>query len=145
MKKSPHESRTEMRMMMFPSDANPKGNVFGGVILKHVDLVAGIVEKRHELEQLKKNTQDEITQLRKKMEDMKLTLTTVKSAAAKGRSKWDAIMEEGEIEIVVAREKPDGTSLYRELLAAMNAKPVFYLKAIVGTNGKDFTAIQAML
>jgi hypothetical protein len=54
-------------------------------------------------------------------------------------------MEEGEIEIVVAREKPDGTSLYRELLAAMNAKPVFYLKAIVGTNAKDFTAIQAVV
>lgn len=36
-----------MTMMMLPSDANPKGNVFGGVILKHVDLVAGIVAKRH--------------------------------------------------------------------------------------------------
>ena len=33
--------------MMLPSDANPMGNVFGGVILKHVDLVAGIVAKRH--------------------------------------------------------------------------------------------------
>jgi acyl-CoA hydrolase len=45
--KSPNVSRTEMTMMMLPSDANPKGNVFGGVILKHVDLVAGIVSKRH--------------------------------------------------------------------------------------------------
>jgi acyl-CoA hydrolase len=36
-----------MTLMMLPSDANPKGNVFGGVILKHVDLVAGIVSKRH--------------------------------------------------------------------------------------------------
>ena len=36
-----------MTLMMLPSDANPKGNVFGGVILKHVDLVAGIVAKRH--------------------------------------------------------------------------------------------------
>ncbi len=32
---------------MLPSDANPKGNVFGGVILKHVDLIAGLVAKRH--------------------------------------------------------------------------------------------------
>lgn len=47
MRKSPHESKTEMTLMMLPSDANPKGNVFGGVILKHVDLVAGIVSKRH--------------------------------------------------------------------------------------------------
>lgn len=45
--KSPNESNTEMTVMMLPSDANPKGNVFGGAILKHVDLVAGIVAKRH--------------------------------------------------------------------------------------------------
>jgi acyl-CoA hydrolase len=36
-----------MTVMMLPSDANPKGNVFGGVILKHVDLIAGLVAKRH--------------------------------------------------------------------------------------------------
>jgi acyl-CoA hydrolase len=36
-----------MTLMMLPSDANPKGNVFGGVILKYVDLVAGIVSKKH--------------------------------------------------------------------------------------------------
>lgn len=36
-----------MTLFMLPSDANPTGNVFGGTILKHVDLVAGIVAKRH--------------------------------------------------------------------------------------------------
>ena len=41
------ESQTKMTVMMLPSDANPKGNVFGGIILKHVDLVAGVVAKRH--------------------------------------------------------------------------------------------------
>lgn len=45
--KSPDESEAEMIVMMLPSDANPKGNVFGGVILKHVDLIAGLVAKRH--------------------------------------------------------------------------------------------------
>jgi acyl-CoA hydrolase len=45
--KRPEESEAEMIVMMLPSDANPKGNVFGGVILKHVDLVAGLVAKRH--------------------------------------------------------------------------------------------------
>ena len=45
--KSPQESRTEMTVMMLPSDANPMGNVFGGVIVKHVDLAAGLVAKRH--------------------------------------------------------------------------------------------------
>jgi acyl-CoA hydrolase len=34
-------------VLMMPSDANPMGNVFGGTILKHVDLIAGIVAKRH--------------------------------------------------------------------------------------------------
>jgi len=45
--KSPQESKTEMTIMMLPSDANPEGNVFGGVIMKHVDLAAGVVAKRH--------------------------------------------------------------------------------------------------
>jgi acyl-CoA hydrolase len=41
------ESKAEMTIIMLPSDANPKGNVFGGVILKYVDLIAGLVAKRH--------------------------------------------------------------------------------------------------
>jgi acyl-CoA hydrolase len=40
-------SKSETTIMMLPSDANPKGNVFGGVILKHLDLIAGLVAKRH--------------------------------------------------------------------------------------------------
>lgn len=32
---------------MFPSDANPAGNVFGGEILKQIDTIAGIVAQRH--------------------------------------------------------------------------------------------------
>ena len=47
MEKGAHESKTEMTVMMLPSDANPKGNVFGGVIMRHVDLAAGLVAKRH--------------------------------------------------------------------------------------------------
>ena len=45
--KSPSESRAEIIVRMFPSDANPAGNVFGGEILKHIDMVAGIVAQRH--------------------------------------------------------------------------------------------------
>lgn len=47
--KTARESAAEMTVMMLPSDANPKGNVFGGVILRHVDLIAGLVAKRHAL------------------------------------------------------------------------------------------------
>src|SRR6266852_6112622 len=45
--KRPNESKSETTIIMLPSDANPKGNVFGGVILKHLDLIAGLVAKRH--------------------------------------------------------------------------------------------------
>ena len=45
--KSPEESKTEMTVRMFPSDANPAGNVFGGEILKQIDLIAGLVAQRH--------------------------------------------------------------------------------------------------
>lgn len=45
--KSPEESHAEVIIRMFPSDANPAGNVFGGEILKHIDMVAGIVAQRH--------------------------------------------------------------------------------------------------
>ena len=41
------ESQTEMIVRMFPSDANPAGNVFGGEILKQIDLIAGLVSQRH--------------------------------------------------------------------------------------------------
>lgn len=41
------ESEAETTLVMLPSDANPLGNVFGGIILKHVDLIAGLVAKRH--------------------------------------------------------------------------------------------------
>ncbi|SRR5579875_1365827 len=45
--KSASESRAEMTVRMFPSDANPAGNVFGGEILKQIDLIAGLVSQRH--------------------------------------------------------------------------------------------------
>src|SRR5712691_6831733 len=45
--KRSNESKSETTIIMLPSDANPKGNVFGGVILKHLDLIAGLVAKRH--------------------------------------------------------------------------------------------------
>ncbi len=47
LEKSPSESHAEVIVRMFPSDANPAGNVFGGEILKRIDMVAGIVAQRH--------------------------------------------------------------------------------------------------
>ena len=45
--KNAEESKAEMTVRMFPSDANPAGNVFGGEILKQIDLIAGLVAQRH--------------------------------------------------------------------------------------------------
>ena len=47
MEKTPDESKAEVIIRMFPSDANPAVNVFGGAILKHIDMVAGIVAQRY--------------------------------------------------------------------------------------------------
>ena len=45
--KRPDDSQSETAIIMLPSDANPRGNVFGGIILKHVDLIANLVASRH--------------------------------------------------------------------------------------------------
>lgn len=41
------EARATLVRLMMPPDANPHGNVHGGVIMKAVDEVAGIVAHRH--------------------------------------------------------------------------------------------------
>jgi len=45
--KTVSESQTQIAQLMMPEDANPAGNVFGGVILKLIDQAAGIVASRH--------------------------------------------------------------------------------------------------
>ncbi len=41
------ESAIVMTHVVLPQDANPAGNLHGGVILKHVDTAGGVVCKRH--------------------------------------------------------------------------------------------------
>lgn len=41
------ETRLTMSQLMLPSDANPSGNVHGGVIMRLVDTAAGAVAMRH--------------------------------------------------------------------------------------------------
>jgi uncharacterized protein (TIGR00369 family) len=41
------ESRVTMAAVMNPEDANPAGNVHGGVVMKYVDTAAGVVAIRH--------------------------------------------------------------------------------------------------
>lgn len=40
-------SRLQFAKLMLPNDANPAGNVHGGVIMKHADEVAGLVAHKH--------------------------------------------------------------------------------------------------
>jgi predicted nucleic acid-binding Zn-ribbon protein len=57
-----------------------------------------------------------------------------KGAKAK---EWD----QDEIEIAVARERPDGTILHRDIVAIMAKKPpVFYIKAYIVKKGKAISA-----
>jgi len=41
------ESSVIMAHQMLPQDANPMGNVHGGVIMKHIDTAGGVVAMRH--------------------------------------------------------------------------------------------------
>ena len=45
--KAVRESQITMMVAMNPEDANPLGNVHGGVVMKHVDTTAGVVAIRH--------------------------------------------------------------------------------------------------
>ncbi len=42
-----NESSVVMAQVMIPQDANPSGNVHGGVIMKLIDTAAGVVASRH--------------------------------------------------------------------------------------------------
>lgn len=41
------ESAVVMAQVMIPQDANPAGNVHGGVIMRHIDTAAAVVAARH--------------------------------------------------------------------------------------------------
>jgi acyl-CoA hydrolase len=45
--KSPRESEAYMTNFMMPQDANLRGNVFGGTIMKLIDEICGITAVRH--------------------------------------------------------------------------------------------------
>jgi uncharacterized protein (TIGR00369 family) len=45
--KSAKETEVIMTHLVLPQDANPAGNLHGGVILRHIDTTAGVVAKRH--------------------------------------------------------------------------------------------------
>jgi uncharacterized protein (TIGR00369 family) len=45
--KRPKDSAITMAIVMLPEDANPAGNVHGGVIMKHIDSAAGVAAVRH--------------------------------------------------------------------------------------------------
>lgn len=45
--KRPSDSAVIMTQTMLPQDANPSGNVHGGVVLKYIDTAGGAVAMRH--------------------------------------------------------------------------------------------------
>ena len=45
--KSPDQSSSTLTHFLLPEDANPAGNVHGGVIMKHIDSAGGVAAFRH--------------------------------------------------------------------------------------------------
>ncbi len=45
--KSPDQSSAVLTHFLLPEDANPAGNIHGGVIMKHIDSAAGVAAFRH--------------------------------------------------------------------------------------------------
>ena len=45
--KTSKDSEVIMTHLVLPQDANPSGNLHGGVILKHIDTTGGVVAKKH--------------------------------------------------------------------------------------------------
>jgi acyl-CoA hydrolase len=41
------DSSVVISYVMMPEDANPAGNVHGGIIMKHIDMTGGVVAMRH--------------------------------------------------------------------------------------------------
>jgi acyl-CoA hydrolase len=41
------DSSVTISYVMLPEDANPAGNVHGGIIMKHIDMTGGVVAMRH--------------------------------------------------------------------------------------------------
>ena len=42
-----NDSCVTIAYVMMPEDANPAGNVHGGIIMKHIDMTGGVVATRH--------------------------------------------------------------------------------------------------
>lgn len=41
-----HSNCPAIRVVMFPADTNPAGNIFGGVILSYIDIAAGVATRK---------------------------------------------------------------------------------------------------
>lgn len=58
--RSPSESAVEATHLVLPSDTNPHGTAFGGIIMQWMDLAAGIAASRHCHSQVATAAVDEI-------------------------------------------------------------------------------------
>jgi acyl-CoA hydrolase len=47
MEKSVRDSQVEMVQSVFPNDANPLGNIFGGRVMEFIDIIGSISAMRH--------------------------------------------------------------------------------------------------
>jgi acyl-CoA hydrolase len=58
--KTVRESHVEMIEMVFPNDANPQGNIFGGRVMQLIDIIGSISAMRHARQQVVTASMDQL-------------------------------------------------------------------------------------
>jgi len=130
--KSPSESHAEVIVRMLPSDANPAGNVFGGEILKHIDMVAGIVAQRHSQSNAVTVSMDSVTFLKPVFVGNVLTLNARINYVHNSSMEIEVRVEAENI--VTGIRTLTGTAFVTFVALDINGKPTHVPKLILKTD-----------
>ncbi|MFQ5941421.1 MAG: acyl-CoA thioesterase [Nitrososphaerales archaeon] len=130
--KSPKESETQMTVVMLPSDANPQGNVFGGVILKHIDLIAALVGKRHAKTNVVTASIDRVNFLKPVFIGNALILTARLNCVGRSSMEIEVRVEAEDLE--KGHKTLTGTALVTTVALDKNGKPTEVPRVAFETN-----------
>lgn len=131
--KSPDETKAQVIVRMFPSEANPAGNVFGGEILKHIDMVAGIVAQRHAQSNAVTVSMDSVNFLKPVYVGNVLKLNARINYVHKSSMEIEIRVEAEDIES--GQETITGTAFVTFVALDKNGKPAPVPKLLLKTDG----------
>lgn len=131
--KSPDETKAQVIVRMFPSEANPAGNVFGGEILKHIDMVAGIVAQRHAQSNAVTVSMDSVNFLKPVYVGNVLKLNARINYVHKSSMEIEIKVEAEDIES--GQETITGTAFVTFVALDKNGKPAPVPKLLLKTDG----------